>query len=404
MERDIEKIKKQVKGITIITLVVTIIVLLILSGIVISYSLGNDGILKKAKEGVEIYQNTSQNEKIELDKVANSIGDYINSDKEKEEIKSTLGTVTGDEKTNTKVNDCYGNKVVVPAGFKIVNPEDNVPDGIIIEDVKAGDEISKGNQYVWVPLGRVYKNAKGEYETINLGRYDINWEKHTLEIKQLSENYSEIITIGEIYQELLNSNYGNSVARNLEKYIINSIKNKGYYIGRYEVGDNDANEARNFDDYTSNPDSIPVVKESKWPYNYVNQLDASRLSKNMYSTNNNFESDLINSYAWDTAIQFIQTFSDNKLYSEQHAVQGNIKQTGSIDIASNSYDVKCNIYDMANNTSEWSTETGIKDEFPCTARGGVFNQENYVSFGRYYGGTISSHATYSFRTILYINE
>ena len=124
----------------------------------------------------------------------------------------------------------------------------------------------------------------------------------------------------------------------------------------------------------------------------------------MYSTNNNFESDLINSYAWDTAIQFIQTFSDNKLYSEQHAVQGNIKQTGSIDIASNSYDVKCNIYDMANNTSEWSTETGIKDEFPCTARGGVFNQENYVSFGRYYGGTISSHATYSFRTILYINE
>ena len=44
MERDIEKIKKQVKGITIITLVVTIIVLLILSGIVISYNLGNDGI------------------------------------------------------------------------------------------------------------------------------------------------------------------------------------------------------------------------------------------------------------------------------------------------------------------------------------------------------------------------
>ena len=149
MERDIEKIKKQVKGITIITLVVTIIVLLILSGVVINFSWGNNGIFKKAKEGVEIYQNASENEKIELDKVANSIGDYINSDKEKEEIKSTLGTVTGDEKTNTKVNDCYGNKVVVPAGFKIVNPEDNVPDGIIIEDVKAGDEISKGNQYVW---------------------------------------------------------------------------------------------------------------------------------------------------------------------------------------------------------------------------------------------------------------
>ena len=87
MERNIEKIKKQVKGITIITLVVTIIVLLILSGVVINFSLGNNGIFKKAKEGVEIYQNANQNEKIELDKVANSIGDYINSDKEKEEVK-----------------------------------------------------------------------------------------------------------------------------------------------------------------------------------------------------------------------------------------------------------------------------------------------------------------------------
>ena len=403
MEKRIRKIKKQVKGITLVVLVVTIIVLLILAGIVISLSLGENGIFIRAKEGAEIYQNASENERIELDKVTNYIDDYISSDKEKEEIKSTLATVTGDEKTNTEVNDGYGNKVVVPAGFKIVNPEDNVPDGIIIEDVKAGDEISKGNQYVWVPLGKVYKNTDGEYETINLGRYDINWEKHTLEIKQLSGNYSEIITVGEIFQELLNSSYGNSAARNLGKYIINSTKNKGYYIGRYEVGDNDANEARNFDDYTSNPDSVPVVKEAKWPYNYVNQVDASSLSKNMYSTNNNFESDLINSYAWDTAIEFIQTFSDNKLYSEQHAVQGDIKLTGSIDSASNSYDVKCNIYDMANNTSEWSTETGIKDEFPCTSRGGVFNQESYVAIGRYYSGTISSHEIYSFRTILYLN-
>ena len=373
MERNIEKIKKQVKGITIITLVVTIIVLLILSGVVINFSLGNNGIFKKAKERVEIYQNASENEKIELDKITNYIDDYINSDKEKEEIKSTLETVTGDEKTNTEVNDCYGNKVVVPAGFKIVNPEDNVPDGIIIEDVNAGDSISKGNQYVWVPLGRVYKNADGEYETINLGRYDINWEKHTLEIKQLAENYSEIITIGEIYQELLNSNYGNSVARSLEKYIINSIKNKGYYIGRYEVGDNDANEARDFDDYTSNPDSVPVVKEAKWPYNYVNQSDASILSKNMYSTNNNFESDLINSYAWDTAVVFIQTFSEApqySLYCGENTEKGATLTGTTILTINNEIDVKCNIYDMAGNISEWSTESCIDRNTPCVNRGG----------------------------------
>ena len=82
------------------------------------------------------------------------------------EYTSTLGTVTGSETSNTTVNDKYGNKVVVPAGFKIANPSDTVSDGIVIEDVNAGNTNTKGSQFVWIPVGNVYIDSCENYVTI----------------------------------------------------------------------------------------------------------------------------------------------------------------------------------------------------------------------------------------------
>ena len=85
MERKIRKIKEEIKGITLVALVVTIIVLLILAGVAISLSIGEDGIFKRAGEGAETYKNASENEKIELDKVSNYIGDYLNGNNKEDE-------------------------------------------------------------------------------------------------------------------------------------------------------------------------------------------------------------------------------------------------------------------------------------------------------------------------------
>ena len=121
-----EKLKKSIKGITIISLVITIIVLLILSGVAINLSLGQEGIFKKAKNATEKYANASNNEIKEINNFSNTIenyiNDYMNENEEDKPIKveSTLDLVNGEEKTNTEVNDSLGNKVVVPAGFKII--------------------------------------------------------------------------------------------------------------------------------------------------------------------------------------------------------------------------------------------------------------------------------------------
>lgn len=53
-------------GITIIALIVTIIVLLILAGIVINLTIGENGIIQKAQESGAIYQKSEAREKLEL--------------------------------------------------------------------------------------------------------------------------------------------------------------------------------------------------------------------------------------------------------------------------------------------------------------------------------------------------
>ena len=139
----------------------------------------------------------------------------------------------------------------------------------------------------------------------------------------------------------------------------------GYYIGRYEAGDASAISSERTS--SSDNNSPLVVKVGVYPYNYVTQIQASNLAQGMYSSDY-FTSDLMNSYAWDTAIIYIQEFSGDNDYSIQSRLQSSIEKCGeSTDGISK--DVRCNIYDMSGNVKEWSTETRASDTYPCVGRG-----------------------------------
>ena len=58
---------------------------------------------------------------------------------------NTLPKADGNQENNIVVNDSLGNKIEVPKGFKVVNTNDNIEEGIIIEDVSAKDDITKGS-------------------------------------------------------------------------------------------------------------------------------------------------------------------------------------------------------------------------------------------------------------------
>lgn len=54
------------KGITLVALVITIIVLLILAGVTISLTLGDEGIFKTAEKAAKNYKNAEQTELTQL--------------------------------------------------------------------------------------------------------------------------------------------------------------------------------------------------------------------------------------------------------------------------------------------------------------------------------------------------
>ena len=71
-----EKKRQENKGITLIALVVTIVVLIILATVSINAVLGQNGIIKKAKQAKEMYSNSIAKDNEEMDTLLNEMAQY----------------------------------------------------------------------------------------------------------------------------------------------------------------------------------------------------------------------------------------------------------------------------------------------------------------------------------------
>ena len=381
---------KESKGITLIALVITIIVLLILAGVTIATLTGDNGILKKAGDAKTQTEQAKEDENLKI-AIAGSYGtdgklnlkdlkdnlenQGINYDKnntgfplevtvngEKKKIDEN-GNVTvklesvADSKTKgtvfndvTTLEDTYGNQVKIPKGFKIANDSaTDVTGGIVIEDATYTNTI--GSQFVWIPVGTgenaIIKKANKETVDIALGRYEFTENSDgTITTSECSGSFTEDTTANH------KSDYKNAIANNIEAFETSVKNNHGYYIGRYEAGK------------TGN-DGFMVCKSEQEVWNNITQPKASEVSRNMYGSEAKVTSDLINSYAWDTAIVFVQKCgkeSNSSTYSRtwghSSITEGMPQATGTnILKATNKIDKQCNIFDMAGNCLEWTTET-----------------------------------------------
>ncbi len=444
--------KKRKNGITLIALVVTIVILLILSGVTINMLLGENGIIRTAQEAKNTWEGAIANEQEEIQNLVNELNNIMNEeegsggeepgpDPEPEEpVDITTITDIVQKEEGEKAKDSYGNVVVVPKGFKVVVSEGTtVPEGIVIEDVK-------GNQFVWIPVRTVYKNAeKTESSTIKLGRYTFNTSNGTPTMQQAAfagDNESNPgqtyesdppVTIESNFQELTTYRAGtpsngldglNAAAKNLAGFMQSVQKNGGYYIARYEASYGEGYNSEAITDVekyanakplsivsTGTPrgrgqGSTPLKQGTLW--NYVTQLNASKICQNMYENDNTVgvESDLTNSYAYDTAIVFIEKMDASK----SNYANANCDTTGNTSLMNTGMtgDKACNIYDMAANIMEWTTEYSTyiynnTNAWPCTSRGGKFDANGHYTSMRYY----TLFATYTdyfigFRPILYI--
>ena len=427
-------------GITLIALVVTIVVLLILAGVSLNAIFSENGIIKRAQDAQNKMNNAQESDLNALNDLDKWINNQVNG--------TTGGNTTGGNDNpsttpkistlvgkvvdkNTKAEDAYGNKITIPKGFKILehNPTSStgavtynytnleetgehipaVQDGIVIEDTQTG---TAGNQFVWVPVGTI-KNKNGSTNTITLGRYEFDSStgalKSTTPAQVASvENCTKIVTIskgGTDYQELstfregnsaTNSTAQNATARNLEEFISTTLANGGYYIARFEA---------------SGTASKIASKYNQTVLGNITQPNAAKVAREMYGEvkeNNElvYASDLVNSYACDTAIVFIQTYSGKTDYASHN---GSIT-TKAFTATGKNNDKYCNIWDMSGNAYEWTTEYSTSSHnsnfYPCVRRGGYYDTDsgvaiNYTS-ARSYNNTTYSLSIVSLRSLLYV--
>ena len=403
------------KGITLIALVVTIVVLLILAGVTINAVFSDSGIIKKAQDAQNKANESIQKDMEQINALENWLSENTGENNNDKEV--NISTLVGKEAVtkNTKAEDAYGNKITIPKGFKILPhgteassatytySGDNIPavqDGIVIENE------TDGNQFVWVPVGTI-KNKNNTTNTITLGRYsDFTMTNGTVasgqpvQVASTSDYFQEVV-IDTYYIEQSSSREGtysksgvinqNATARNLGDFISTTLKNGGFYMARFEA---------------SGPESKIRSKYNEYVLGYTPQPKAAKAARAMYGEikeNNKlvYASDLVNSYAWDTTIVFIQTYSTeenaNTYASVNKVASSNVQKTGL------SSDKFCNIWDLSGNVNEMTTETSIYYSgvaFQNVRRGG-YTGKDYTSI-RKYDDTTTNSSIYGFRALLYV--
>ncbi len=433
---------KRNQGITLIALVVTIVVLLILAGITINMLFSNGGIFKTAQDAANAWNEATVNEQESLNNLAEQIENLVNGqtgggeETPEEPVDITTVTEIVEREEGQRAKDIYGNIVVVPKGFKVVVSEGTtVPEGIVIED---GTGTTTGNQFVWIPVGTVHKDSNPENDvTIKLGRYTFDRTNGTPTMQQAAfagdnesnpgQSYESDppVTIESRHQELITYREGtpsngldglNATAKNLAGFVQSVEDNGGYYIARYEASYGSGYNSAGANDTEKYANAKPLSQVSKSNsadsmtydtpgqlWNFITQLNASKVSQNMYANDSSVgvESDLTNSYAWDTAIVFIQSMkAENSNYANKTDGNGTLKNTGETG------DEVCNIFDVAANLTEWTTEystyTSSSNANPCTGRGGDYRGSGYYAAFRSNSSATYSNVNLGFRVVLYV--
>ena len=378
--------KKNQRGITLVALVVTIVVLLILAGVSINSVLGENGIIKKAKEAAEKTAAAQEKEMIERNLL-------------EQELENLLATPTPKPQPTDGVK--------IPTGFYYVGGTKT--SGIVISDnVNDKDKYKNkavvgtdllGNQYVWIPCTTDNTSSDLQYTRTEWGvEVDGNSRaiKDELTLTDASVTYSDADTANGI-----NADVSKEIVAQIKAEKASVAKYGGYYIGRYEVG-------RNSD--------TAVVKYNQTPYASITWSTAYGLAKKII-TNSEATSYLCSSYAWDTAVNFIQNNSTAKNYATSiEGFNGNwnpqevkdpsgkvIKPAGTSQQLNTGLTTQfCNIFDMGGNEAEFTTESNPGTSETVVLRGGGYNGDHFPAGYRWDCNSGRAYIFYGFRATLFL--
>ena len=401
-----QKTLKQEKGITLIALVITIVILIILATVSINVVLGEGGLIDRAQEGKSLTDQAQTDEQEELTGAEEYINGILvgienqNPPGEKSEVAEAIENGTKYTDT-TPIKDDLENTVYIPGGFYLAKDSGTkVEEGIVIED-------DVGNQFVWIPTGTY--NVTTEVEKITEPDEQDGKLTNALSRRTFSSSGSTLVNgddvISSYYYGEGNTKYTSVAKEQIAGFKTSATNNKGFYVGRYEAG-TETERKSNSDTLTT-----PLVQANKYPYVYVSRDQAKLKAETIYSGNEGIKatSELISSYAWDTALNFIcQTNKEGYLLATAtEDTYGNIGTSNKTQTGEYEADDYSNIYDFLGNRHEWTTEYSSYSDsnytYTCVNRGGSYYDNVTYSSTRFSHTTgLSSESNYSFRLQLYV--
>ena len=383
MKRTKQQKEKFNQGITLVALVVTIVVLLILAGVSLNLVLGENGIISKAREASTKTVQAQQNSEIEMNLLEQELANATKEPDPAEGVKMPTGFYyVGGTKTsgivisdNVNDKDKYKNKAVV------------------------GTDLL-GNQYVWIPCTTDSTSSKLQYARTEWGVEEDGDDnsraiKDELTLTDASVTYSDADTANGI-----NADVSKEIVAQIKAEKTSVAKYGGYYIGRYEVGKNG---------------DTAVVKYNQTPYASITWSTAYGLAKKII-TNSEATSYLCSSYAWDTAVNFIQNNSTAKNYATSiEGFNGNwnpqavkdpsgnvIKPAGTSQQLNTGLTTQfCNIFDMGGNEAEFTTELNPGTSETVVLRGGGYYTGRPAGY-RWDGNSGSAYIIGGFRATLFL--
>ncbi len=238
--------------------------------------------------------------------------------------------------------------VPIPKGFTY--KEGTKDTGLVIQD-------EKGNEFVWVPA------TKSSYaKDTNFPGYKPTGDD-TFLLNGITNETADVVKYG------------------------------GFYIGRYEAGIPEG------DTSTSNKTGIPVSKKYATVWTDI-QYDNAEASAESMISNEYVQTGLITGTAWDTTCHWIEdslksinasaSLTDSRYYGNyRDSLAPANENSGTKRTAGYNENWKIkNIYDLAGNVREWTSEAGSS----CIYRGGSYFDGG--CYGCYYNGGMDFCVSY----------
>ena len=377
------------KGITLIALIITIIILLILVGVSINLAIKGD-LFGSAEKAVSGTNDKTAQEQTRVDELMGELG-RVEEQQRQDNLPGTRVT------ENTKYVS-NGKTAWIPKGFTVsgIKSEQSIDNGLVIYDIPEGitpdwtnpDSVkTKYNQFVWIPVEVTASDTETSIEAFKRSAWTANAETGGERTTGLNTSFTEPNATNDTDDKT-------GIAKQIAELTKSIYKYGGFYIGRYEAGSETERTS-------SSGVTTLGIKQDMYPYIYVKWGDsmssigttgAVYLSNSLYNTNEyGATSMLCTGACWDSMLDFIkdsnhsvtdsttwgnynnsETFEITRgsyaVYDTSNYTLGSFNNVGSkysktkdttILLTTGATERNCskNIYDVAGNCFEWTTES-----------------------------------------------